>query len=89
MSGSIQGAHGVAASPDVAPLAQTILSVADKAFASGMADAMLIASIIMVAASVFTFLVLPSEIRCMEDDCVEEEEKIDVGVPEMVPAAGD
>ncbi len=86
VSGSIQGAHGVAASPNVGSAAQTIVTVANKAFASGMADAMLIATFIMVAAAVFTFLVLPSEIRCIEEACVEEEEVIEMGVPEMVPA---
>jgi hypothetical protein len=34
--------------------------------------------------------VLPSEIRCIEEECVEEaEEVVEAGVPEMVPATGD
>jgi EmrB/QacA subfamily drug resistance transporter len=90
VSGSIQGAHGVAASPAVGDAAQTIIAVANKAFASGMEDSMFIATFIMVAAAVFTFLVLPSEIRCIEEECVEEaEEVVEAGVPEMVPATGD
>jgi predicted MFS family arabinose efflux permease len=86
---SIQGAHGVAASPQLASAAQTIITVANKAFALGMADSMFIATFIMVAAAAFTFLVLPSDIRCIEEECVEEEEIVEAGLPEMVPATGD
>ena len=66
-----------------------IIGVANKAFASGMADSMFIATFIMVAAAAFTFLVLPSDIRCIEEECVEEEEMVEAGLPEMVPATGD
>jgi hypothetical protein len=86
-SSSIQGAHIVAQQMGGSPVAQTILQAADKAFASGMADAMFISVIVMLAASVFTFLVLPDEIRCIEPEC--EEEARELGVGEMVPAAGD
>jgi EmrB/QacA subfamily drug resistance transporter len=86
---SIQGAHGVAASPQLASAAQSIITVANKAFALGMADSMFIATFVMVAAAVFTFLVLPSDIRCIEEECVEEEETVEAGLPEMVPATGD
>jgi hypothetical protein len=50
---------------------------------------MFIATFVMVAAAVFTFLVLPSEIRCIEEECLEEEETVEAGLPEMVPATGD
>ena len=79
----------MAALPDVGGAAQTIIGVANKAFASGMADSMFIATFIMVAAAAFTFLVLPSDIRCIEEECVEEEEMVEAGLPEMVPATGD
>lgn len=69
-------------------MAQAVIDVADKAFAAGMADAMLIAAVVMGIASIFTLLVLPSDIRCIEVEC-EEEEVFEVGKPEMVPAPGD
>jgi hypothetical protein len=87
-SRSIQGAHGVAGQMG-GPAALTVIEVAIKAFASGMADAMLIAAFVMAAAAAFTFLVLPSEIRCIEPECEEETLEQAARTPEMVPATGD
>ncbi len=87
VSSSIQGAHAIA-NQIGGPVAQAVIDVADKAFAAGMADAMLIAAVVMGIASIFTLLVLPSDIRCIEVEC-EEEEVFEVGKPEMVPAPGD
>lgn len=86
VSSSIQGAHYVAGQLG-GPAASAIVEVANKAFASGMADAMFIAAILMVGAALFTLRVLPSEIRCIEPDCEDDVEL--VSVPEPAAAAGD
>ncbi|WP_119070938.1 MFS transporter [Aggregatilinea lenta] len=86
VSSSIQGAHAVA-SQIGGPVAGVIVDVANKAFAAGMADAMFIATFVMVSAALFTLIVLPSEISCIEDDC---EDEVDFGtLPEPVAVAGD
>ncbi|MBN1563732.1 MAG: MFS transporter [Anaerolineae bacterium] len=81
VSSSIQGAHIVAQrmSLDPAtgalvnnPIAQQIVDVANAAFANGMAEAMIISAVVMAVAATIVFLVLPSEIRCLEDECAEE-----------------
>jgi hypothetical protein len=86
VSSSIQGAHA-AASQIGGPVSGLIVDIANKAFASGMADAMLISTVMMVGAALFTLRVLPSEIRCIEPECEEEVEF--VPVPEPAAAAGD
>ncbi len=88
VSSSIQGAHYVA-SQIGGPTAGAIVDVANKAFASGMADAMFIATFIMIGAALFTLRVLPSEIRCIEPECQDEDQEEFVGVREPAPAAGD
>jgi hypothetical protein len=45
--------------------------MADKAFVSGMTEAMLIASVIMAGAALFVFAVLPAETHCIEEECQE------------------
>lgn len=69
---SIQGAHAVAAGLP-AQASAPLLKVADQAFVTGMTEAMLIASLVMIGASLFTFLFLPSEVRCLEPECDELE----------------
>jgi EmrB/QacA subfamily drug resistance transporter len=86
VASSIQGAHAVASQLG-GPTSGAILDVANKAFASGMADAMFIATFLMVGAALFVLRVLPTEIRCIEPECEDEVEL--VGVPEPAAAAGD
>jgi hypothetical protein len=60
---SIQGAHIVAEQiPDPA-ISQKIADTANTGFVSGMTDAFLVASIIMVVASLVTLVILPSHVR--------------------------
>jgi type IV secretory pathway VirB2 component (pilin) len=75
MRGSIQGAHVVAqqipnsslsqnlSSDMVQTLSQTIISQSNAAFVSGMRHALIIASIIMLAASIVALIILPSRVR--------------------------
>lgn len=85
VSSSIQGAHIVAAQIG-GPAAQGIIDTANKAFVSGMTEAMFAAAITMAAASAFTFLVLPARVRCIEPECEEERASI-LDTREMEPAA--
>ena len=73
------------------PMVQQIIDVANVAFANGMADAMLIAAGIMAVAAAFVFVVLPSEIRCLEEECADEEHGVSLGEfeAEALPVAGD
>ncbi len=79
---SIQGAHAVAAQlpPE---LAGQMLKVANNGFVTGMTEAMLIAAFVMAGASLFTFLFLPSEVRCIEEECAEAEQELE---EQQVPA---
>ncbi len=86
VSSSIQGAHG-AAGQIGGPVAQGIVDTANRAFVSGMTEAMLVASVIMTAAALFTFAVLPAETRCIEAECLEEEIALDG--EGLLPAVGD
>ncbi|NLX09602.1 MAG: MFS transporter [Chloroflexi bacterium] len=88
VSGSIQGAH-VVASQVGGPTSTALLDVANRAFASGMADAMFIAAIVMVGAALFTLSVLPSEIRCLEPECEDEGEMDFRSTQELAPVSGD
>jgi EmrB/QacA subfamily drug resistance transporter len=65
--GSIQGAHIVAQSIGNPQLAKFIIDTADKAFASSITSALVVAGIIMVAASVITLAILPSQIKASEE----------------------
>jgi len=60
---SIQSAHIVAQRIPDAALSQKIADTANKGFVSGMADAFLVASIIMLVASLVTLVILPSQVR--------------------------
>jgi short subunit fatty acids transporter len=72
VSNSVQGAHAIAGRIG-APMGAMIQSVADKAFVSGMTEAMLIAAFVMAFASAFTFAVLPARAHCIEPECDDEE----------------
>ena len=74
LRGSIQRAHIVA--EQMGEAAQGVLTVADNAFVAGMTEAMVAAAVIMAAASVFTFLVLPREPRCLEVECDQEADEV-------------
>jgi EmrB/QacA subfamily drug resistance transporter len=72
---SIQGAHIIAGKiaagqiPGVDPaLANSILDSANQAFMSGMVRAVTIAGIIMVVASVVTFIILPMRVRPAKEE---------------------
>lgn len=63
---SIQSAHIVAEQfPE--EIAQQIVTGSSDAFVSGMNDAMFIAAMVMMAASVITLLILPTRIRSSEE----------------------
>jgi EmrB/QacA subfamily drug resistance transporter len=64
----IQAGHIVAARVPNSVLAQTITDVTNKAFVSGMQQAMFVASIIMAVAAVVTFVILPSRIKPPSDN---------------------
>jgi EmrB/QacA subfamily drug resistance transporter len=67
---SIQGAHIVAEQMQSInpPLAGMIVESANQAFMSGMVRGMLIAGIIMVVASLVTFVILPKRVRPARED---------------------
>jgi hypothetical protein len=87
--GSIQGAHAVAG-PIGGAAGDAIIRTSNHAFVTGMTEAMVIASVIMTGAAVFSLIFLPAETRCIEVECQEEEALAaggEVGLP--VPASGD
>jgi len=84
VSNSIQGAHAVAGQIG-GSTAQSIVHLSDRAFVSGMTEAMLIASGIMAVAALFVFAVLPAETHCIEEEC--QEQPLPVGL--VAPATGD
>jgi EmrB/QacA subfamily drug resistance transporter len=63
INNSIQGAHIVAQQIPIPMIADRITETTNQAFVSGMTDAMQVAAIIMLAASVVTLLILPSKIQ--------------------------
>jgi EmrB/QacA subfamily drug resistance transporter len=63
VSNSIYAAHAAAAQIPIPEMARSILNITDQAFVSGTTDAMLIAAIVMAAASLVTFAILPAQIR--------------------------
>ncbi len=85
---SIQGAHMVAAQIG-GQTSEMLVSVANDAFVSGMTDGMFAAAFVMGAAALFTFLVLPREPHCLEDECGDEVDHITYEPVEAVPAPGD
>ena len=90
---SVQGAHFVAASPDIpAELATTILNVADTAFVSGISDAFFIGTFILIGAALLVLVALPAKVRPPADEHLSEEE-LDIrrttGSMDAVSAAGD
>jgi EmrB/QacA subfamily drug resistance transporter len=87
--GSIQGAHAVAG-PIGGAAGDAIIRTSNHAFVTGMTEAMLIASVIMTGAALFSLIFLPAETRCIEVECLEEEARAvagQVGMP--APASGD
>ncbi len=65
---SIQGAHIIAQNIPDQGLSQLIVNSANEAFVSGMVRATLIAAIVMAAASVVTFIILPMRVRHAEEE---------------------
>ncbi|MFN8531302.1 MAG: MFS transporter [Anaerolineae bacterium] len=63
---SITGAHIVADQIPLAPLANQLKDTANAAFVTGMKDALLVGTVILVAAALLTFIILPSRIRTSE-----------------------
>jgi EmrB/QacA subfamily drug resistance transporter len=59
---SIQGAHIAAANVPIPQAAQMIVETANRAFVSGMTDALLIGAIIMGVASLLALLILPAQV---------------------------
>ncbi len=89
---SIQGAHIVSANPQMPDFARDlIISTADQAFVSGMSEAMLIGSIIMLFAAVVAYVLLPHEVQAaghggiVEDDEPTPEVEGGHNVPVMAP----
>ena len=72
INSSIQGAHIVASRIPIAPLANQINDTTNQAFVSGMIDAMIVASIMMVIAGVITMVILPARIRPAQPEEVAE-----------------
>lgn len=65
---SIQGAHIVAEQIPDPTISQKIVDTANTGFVSGMSDAMLVASIIMIVATLVTLFILPSRVRPAADE---------------------
>lgn len=64
ISSSIQAAHMIASNPQVPePFATMITGIADQAFVTGMNDAMLFGSAVMLVNALLVLLILPSRIR--------------------------
>lgn len=79
ISSSIQGAHIVASRLAGVPLVppevpQQIIDTANQSFMTGMTNAMLIGSIIMVGTAVLTYFILPTQVRRSEDETPAEHE---------------
>jgi hypothetical protein len=70
---SIQGAHIVASRMAEVPLVpaaipQQIIDTSNAAFMTGMNQAMLVGSLIMLATAVLTYFILPAQVRRSEED---------------------
>lgn len=69
ISNSIQAAHMIAGNPQVPPaFAETITTVADRAFVGGMNDAMLFGAAVMLVNAALVLLILPSRIRSPHEE---------------------
>ncbi len=89
VTNSVQGAHAIATRIG-APAGSLITGMADKAFVSGMTEAMLIAAFFMAFASAFTFVVLPARPHCIEPECDDERAELaERSSRSAVPAIGD
>ena len=66
-SGSIQGAHGVAADPRLGEISGTLIQTANRAFVDGMTESMLIGAGILVVTSLLVLIMLPAVVRRSED----------------------
>ena len=80
ITSSIQGAHIVADRMSQVPLIagdvpQQIIDTSNVAFMTGMKEAMLIGSFIMVATAVLTYFILPAQVRRSEDETHAEVEQ--------------
>jgi hypothetical protein len=72
---SIQGAHFVAADPNLPPeVSAAILNVADTAFVNGITDAMFVGALIMAGASLLAFVFLPAKVRPPAEEHLAEAE---------------
>jgi EmrB/QacA subfamily drug resistance transporter len=91
VSSSIQAAHIISHNPNLPESVRaSIWHTADKAFVSGMNEAMLIGAVIMFVASLFAVLVVPSEVHRTEEESPQEFEKPKRRTEEIeVPALGD
>ncbi len=68
VSGSIQGAHGVASNPQLpSELSNTIIATANRAFVDGMTESMLIGAGILLVTSVLVLIMLPAVVSRSED----------------------
>jgi EmrB/QacA subfamily drug resistance transporter len=81
---SVQQAHVAAHSIADPRIAQMVTGVANQAFISGMAEAMLVGALILAVAAVLTLAILPVQVRLADDhmtapettgDCPEQNEK--------------
>ena len=77
---SIQGAHIVANRMAEVPLVpaeipQQIIDTSNAAFMTGMNQAMLVGSLIMIATAVLTYFILPAQVRRSEEDVRAEAER--------------
>ena len=78
------------AGPIGGPAGEAILRTSNHAFVNGMTEAMVIASVIMTGAALFSLVFLPAETRCIEVECLEEEARVAAGEVSMpAPASGD
>lgn len=69
----IQGAHMAAQNIPDPGLSQAVVDISNKAFTSGMTEAMFIAGIIMAVASITTMIILPSRIQGPREEVLTKE----------------
>lgn len=91
---SIQGAHAVAegfgasGAPGAAQVSQAIIDAANQAFVSGMSEAMFVASMVMVGASILVLFILPNRVRSYDEMSIEAEQPDGIKA-QPLPAIGD
>jgi hypothetical protein len=74
---SIQGAHFIAANPDLPPeVSASILDVANNAFVSGITEAMFVGALIMAGASLVALVFLPAKVRPPAEDYLADAELV-------------